>query len=257
MAAHDVEMLNTSSWVVRYRTSNGLPFFNQSFSQSTLSATMTTHPRNAIANTTGRVLHGAVRYDLLLWLITGGREARFRERLLDLARLEPRECVLDVGCGTGTLAIAAKRRVGDGGVVHGIDASVRMLARARGKADRARVDVAFEHAAAEALPFPEARFDVALATVMLHHLPMQARQQCANEIRRVLKPAGRLLVVDFGGPSRERRSLIGHLHHHGHVGPADIAALVTAAGLRPLETGPVGVHDLQYVLAVRPIAGEA
>ena len=56
-----------------------------------------------------------------------------------LARVEPGEAVLDIGCGTGSLAIAAKRRVGPSGLVHGIDASPEMIVRARKKASRAGI----------------------------------------------------------------------------------------------------------------------
>ena len=121
--------------------------------------------------TTGRVLHWALRYDLLVWLVSLGRERHFRERTLDLAKLKPGESVLDVGCGTGTLAIAAKRRVGSEGQVQGIDASPEMIARAKKKASKAGVEVHFQNGFAEALSFPNGKFDAVLATVMLHHLP--------------------------------------------------------------------------------------
>ena len=136
-------------------------------------------------------------YDALVWLVTLGRERAFRERLVDLARLVPGESVLDVGCGTGTLAIAAKRRVGEPGVVRGIDASPEMIEPARRKAAKAGASVDFETAVAESLPFPDASFDVVLSTLMLHHLPKATRQECAREMRRVLKPGGRVLAVDF------------------------------------------------------------
>src|SRR5881394_1381795 len=113
----------------------------------------------AAAKPAGLVVHGAARYDLLIALLTLGRERRFRERLLEPARLEAGESVLDIGCGTGTLAIVAKRRVGPSAVVHGIDASPEMIARAKSKAARAGVDIAFEIASAQSLPFLDSRFD--------------------------------------------------------------------------------------------------
>jgi ubiquinone/menaquinone biosynthesis C-methylase UbiE len=75
-----------------------------------------------------------LRYDLMLWVASRGRERVFRERQVDLARIAPGEAVLDVGCGTGSLAIAAARRVGERGAVHGVDPSAELLARARKKA---------------------------------------------------------------------------------------------------------------------------
>ena len=140
---------------------------------------------------TGKVLHGAATYDVLVWLMTLGRERAFPEKMLRLAHLEPGESVLDVGCGTGTLAIAAKRQVGTTGTVYGVDASPEMIARAEKKAKKAGVKVVFKNAFAQSLPFPDAQFDVVLTTVMLHHLPRTARQELAVEIRRVLRPGGR------------------------------------------------------------------
>jgi len=198
--------------------------------------------------TAGVVVHWAARYDLLLWLMTLGRERAFREKLVRLARLAERETVLDVGCGTGTLAICAKRRVGSSGVVYGVDASSEMIARARDKAKKAGAIVEFRNAVAEALPFPDAHFDAVLCTVMLHHLPEEARQQCTREIRRVLKPGGRLLVVDFGGPATGRRGLIGHFHRHAVFNLDHVLPLFEQVGLQKVESGAAGLSDLRFVL---------
>jgi ubiquinone/menaquinone biosynthesis C-methylase UbiE len=208
--------------------------------------------QRAVPSTTGNVIHGAFRYDLLVWLVSLGQERTYREKALNLARLKPGDLVLDVGCGTGTLAIAAKRRVGPAGRVYGIDASPEMIARARKKAKKAGVDVTFENAVAEKMPFTDGTFDAVLATVMLHHLGRKARQQCACEMRRVLKPGGRVLAVDFGGAAREGRNLLAHFHRHGHVKLPELIAVLDQAALNIVESGAVGVSDLQFVLAAAP-----
>jgi ubiquinone/menaquinone biosynthesis C-methylase UbiE len=211
---------------------------------------------NSTPATTGLVLHRAARfYDLMVWVAMPGRERFFREKVIDLARVKPGESVLDVGCGTGTLAIAAKRRVGPTGEVYGIDASPEMIAKASRKAEKAMVEVVFKKGVVEALPFPDAHFDVVLSTLMLHHLPREAREQCALEIRRVLKPGGRVLAVDFGGTAREKRGGFANFHHrHGHVKLSDMNAVLSEAGLNSVESGAVGIKDLNFVLATADTA---
>jgi ubiquinone/menaquinone biosynthesis C-methylase UbiE len=127
-----------------------------------------------------------------------------------------------------------------------------MIRRANRKAQRRGVEVVFKNAVAEALPFPDAHFDAVLSTLMLHHLPVKARQACVREIRRVLRPGGRILAVDFGKPARESRGLLAHLHRHGHVKLEDMTAMLSEAGLNQEQKGPVGVLDLEFVLASVP-----
>lgn len=195
----------------------------------------------------GIVLHGAAGYDLLARVLTLGREGRLRELMLRLAELRPGEAVLDVACGTGTLAIAAKRQVGADGSVTGVDASDEMIERARGKAERAALDVAFVKGTAQELPFDDGQFDIMTATLMLHHLPKPVRSAFVRDARRVLKPGGRVLLIDFGKPPRKSRLL--RFHRHGHVDMQAIGALLVESAFEIRDTGSVGAMNLSYIRA--------
>jgi ubiquinone/menaquinone biosynthesis C-methylase UbiE len=213
----------------------------------------------ADGSTTGMVLHWARAYDLLVWVLTLGRERRLRERLVQLARLGLNESALDVGCGTGALVIAAKRRVGAAGQVCGVDPSPEMVARARRKAAKAGVEVRFETAAVQALPFPDASFDAVLSTLMLHHLTEEGRRQGIGEIARVLTPGGKLLAVDIGGGTKgKRHSLFLRLRRHAHFDLDELTPVLDDAALHVVERGPVGsprvvgLSSLRFILAVAP-----
>jgi SAM-dependent methyltransferase len=215
-------------------------------------------PLDGPGSTAGHVIHWAFRYDVLLWLRALGRERAFRSEVLDLARLRVGESVLDVGCGTGNLAIAAARVVGPAGTVSGVDPSPEMIARAGKKARRARVEVGFGTAAAEALPFADETFDVVLNTLVLHQIPKDALLPCVLEIRRVLKPGGRLLAVDIamGDPTNPRWTP--HGHGGGHPRDVqDVAPLLTHLGFTQLAAGPVEfrfllLERMRYLLAESP-----
>jgi ubiquinone/menaquinone biosynthesis C-methylase UbiE len=194
----------------------------------------------------GAVVHWAARYDVLVWLLSLGRVNRMYGRLLAPAHLRAGESVLDVGCGTGSLVRVARQQVGTTGRVAGIDASPAMIARARKKVPDARFEVAF----AQSLPFADAEFDVVVNTLMLHHLPRVDRDAAMREMRRVLKPGGRVLCVDFGGAAK--RGLVDRIHRRGSgVSPRKIEELVHTAALEVIESGPAGVLELQFVLARR------
>jgi ubiquinone/menaquinone biosynthesis C-methylase UbiE len=214
------------------------------------------HPMQATGRSSpGILLHAPRFYDFQVWIATHGRERALRETILRLARVTAGESMLDVGCGTGTLALAARRLVGPAGKVVAIDASPQMVERARRKARGARLEVEFREAPAQALPFGDGRFDLVTSTVMLHHLPRSERETSAREMARVLKPGGRALAVDFASSSKAQGGLLHRLHRHGRVRPSDIVELLTGAGMTVLESGPIGMRDLHYVLALAAGAG--
>jgi ubiquinone/menaquinone biosynthesis C-methylase UbiE len=113
--------------------------------------------------------------------------------------LQNGERLLDVGCGTATLLIAAKSHNPDS-QVFGIDADERVLDIARKKIQKSKVEVEVMHARAEDLPFESSSFDVVVSTLIFHHLPTEIKKLAMREIHRVLKQRGRFLLADIGRP---------------------------------------------------------
>jgi ubiquinone/menaquinone biosynthesis C-methylase UbiE len=134
-------------------------------------------------------------YDPLLALTL--REREFKEGLLDQAALHGGQRVLDLGCGTGTLAIWAKQRE-PGIEMAGIDGDPEVLGRARGKASEAGVELDLREAMADELPFEDGTFDRVLSSLLFHHLPREVKERAAAEVARVLRPNGELHVADWG-----------------------------------------------------------
>lgn len=155
--------------------------------------------REAVPVTRGMTLNWlAPVYDSTCRLY--GLGARFRQETLRHAALEPGERCLDVGCGSGVLMRLAAGIVGPSGLAVGIDPAPRMIEVARQNA--AGISQAeFRLAAIEHLPFESGSFDIATASLMLHHLPPDLKRDGLREVYRVLRPGGRLIVVDLDRPA--------------------------------------------------------
>ena len=129
--------------------------------------------------------------------------ARARRQMLARAGIRPGERVLDVGCGTGTLLVALGQAHPEVEAV-GLDPDPRALARAERKLRRAGLEPRLERGSADALGFGPESFDCVLSSFMFHHLDAGAQRAMLREVLRVLKPHGRLELMDFEGRPRGR-----------------------------------------------------
>jgi 2-polyprenyl-3-methyl-5-hydroxy-6-metoxy-1,4-benzoquinol methylase len=201
-------------------------------------------------NTRGRTIRWNHGYDALVWVLTLGQARALRTESAALAHIQPGARVLDVGCGTGDLTFQAERLAGTTGHVYGIDAAPEMIEIARKKARQSGSHVEFRVEAIEALSFPDHTFDVALSSMMMHHLPDDLKMAGLRELARVLAPGGVLVIVDFTFASRVQRVLT--MHAGGHVESyRSLPNMLASLGFTDIETGTLKNSWMGFVCARR------
>jgi ubiquinone/menaquinone biosynthesis C-methylase UbiE len=175
---------------------------------------------------------------------------RTRTAAVDALRLSAGDAVLDVGCGTGDVAVGLLPLVHPGGRVVGIDASAAMVAEARRRTEGRGLPVEFEVADAQNLPFDDGTFDACRSERVLVHVPEAGR--ALAEMARVTRPGGRVTVVDIDADatlidSADRQltrtivSTLADSYRNGWIG-RQLPRLFRAVGLRDVSTQAVTVQ---------------
>lgn len=181
-------------------------------------------------------------YDPVVALTT--RERRFKRGLLQQADFKAGDAVLDLGCGSGTLALMLLQAT-PGLQVSGVDGDPAMLAQARRKAQAAGLAPQFDESLVQRLPYADGRFDAVVSSLFFHHLDRATKLAALREALRVLRPGGALHVADWGRAANPLMRLAFHGIQllDGYTTTAD-----NVAGRLPgfmHEAGFVDAHETQ------------
>ena len=193
-------------------------------------------------------------YDSYMKKMTLGRERALRDETVNLAQVKAGDCILEIGCGTGTLTLAAKRKAGPSGKAFGIDIIPGMIEASQRKAAEANEDITFRSGSIDDIPFPTNQFDVVMCSFMIFHMSETTRRKGIAEIHRVLKPQGRLLVLDMALPAQPlpraiAKMLFGGMLEHNLQ---ELRPLMETSGFSDIEIAPakfrvLGLPVLSYV----------
>jgi SAM-dependent methyltransferase len=179
-------------------------------------------------------------YDPVVRVTT--REATFKQALLRQASIRDGQRILDLGCGTGTLALIVKRAHG-GAEVFGLDADSEALKLARTKLEEAGIEAQLDQGLASALPYTAESFDGAVSSLFFHHLSSELKLDAMREVLRVLRPGGEFHIADWGEPtsSAMRLAFVGVQLLDGFATTTDnvrglLPDLLELAGFENVET---------------------
>ena len=192
-------------------------------------------------------------YDRLSFIWFLGREKTVRQMTVEMAGIRPGDEVLEIGCGTGSLSLEAKAQAGREGKVCGIDAAPEMVAVAQGKAEKTGTDIEFNQGFLQEIPYPEHSFDQVLCSFMIFHTSEKVRVKGFSEIARVLKPGGRLFILDTSTPTtpwlkKIVRAIMGQMASHSL---SELERLLQANGFKDIKVGPTRFRMLAFISGMK------
>jgi ubiquinone/menaquinone biosynthesis C-methylase UbiE len=196
-------------------------------------------------------------YDPFLWLLGADKAKR---PLIEQAEIKSGFRVLDIGCGTGSMAVLIKR-MHPGAEVVGIDPDPLALSVSKRKAKRAGLSIEFDRGFADHMPYADGSFDRVFSSFMFHHLAADEKTATLGEIRRVLKAGGSLHLMDFvreHGPHSGTAEHGSWIHRHGAVAErieGRMTSLMDEAGLvdaREVSRGKNLFGPIAYYRASNP-----
>lgn len=204
------------------------------------------------------------RYDIVNRIITLGLDSRWRRLAAEACLDNNPKTILDLGCGTGDLTINIARAAGKDTEITGIDYSQPMLEKARQKATKAGVAklVRFTQGDATALPFPDVYFDCVGISFAFRNLTYKnpLAQAHLAEVKRVLKPGGRYVIVESSQPKNPLIRTFFQLYVRGFVAPVGILVSRNPGAYRYLTESitrfysPSEVRDMLKAAGFRDIS---
>jgi len=192
-------------------------------------------------------------YDKLSFIWFQGREKAIRQMTVEMAGIKPGDRVLEIGCGTGSLTLQAKMQAGPDGKVCGIDAAPEMVAVAQTKVEKAGIDIEFKQGFLQEIPYPDQNFDQVLCSFMIFHTSEKVRVKGFAEIDRVLKPGGRIFILDANTPNRPWLkkivgAVMGAMARHS---VAELIPLLQANGFKDIQAGPTRFRMFAFISGVK------
>jgi len=199
-------------------------------------------------------------YDPLLWLLGADAAKRL---LIEQAEIKSGFCVLDIGCGTGSMAVLIKKLHPDAEVA-GIDPDPAAVSICKRKASRAGLSIEFDRGFADHMPYADASFDRVFSSLMFHHLAADEKSATLREIRRVLKAGGSLHLLDFVREHGSHSGMAGNgqlVHRRGAMADrieGRMTSLMDEAGLadaREVSREKIFFGPIAYYRANNPVSG--
>lgn len=194
-------------------------------------------------------------YDSYMKKATFGREHILRQRTVEQAGVKAGDTVLEVGCATGSLTLAAKQAAGPSGKVYGIDIIPGMIEASRRKAAEAHEEITFQEGSIAQISFPDNSFDVVMCSFMIFHMSDETRRKGIAEIQRVLKPGGRLFLLDLALPPQPFQRWIAQklLGFSAEDDLRGLVPLMEASGFSDMEYGPANfrIMGLSVIASLR------